>query len=568
MKTKTFAIFMLVLFLSGSTVHAQWANNQNASQVVGQSGYTSNGDGNSYTYLGPIRAIAIDAVTGKAYVASSHNNVLRFIYPFSGAPPTAEMDFGLYNNGGPSQTLLGQILSTAVYNNILYVADAQSNRILRFNSASTATAGSAASGLIGQTDYAVGTLVAASNKTLNNPQDISIDGSGNLWVADCGNNRVLKFTNVNGKPTDGTATADLVLGQSDMVTGTAGAVSSTSLSGPTGVCVSGTTLWVVDKGYNRVLRYDNPSSYGFAATMVLGQSNLTSNTVPGTVSQSQFKSPSGAAIDGNGNLYVSESEDNRVMIFLSAASKGNGGSADNVLGQSDWTSSTLHLSQNGFSSPRGMAIDNTNKKLFVADYNNCRGLGFLATSALPVELSSFTAAASKGNVDLAWSTATEVNNAGFQIEKLQAKSEKWESIGFVDGHGTTNAPQSYSFTDKPGSGKFQYRLKQTDRDGKFEYSKTIEAEVAAPVKFGLEQNYPNPFNPTTNISFTIPVTGHARLTVFNILGAQICELFNGVVKGGEKQTAAFDAAAYASGIYFYRFESAGTVTVKKMQLIR
>ena len=195
-------------------------------------------------------------------------------------------------------------------------------------------------------------------------------------------------------------------------------------------------------------------------------------------------------------------------------------------------------------------------------------------SALPVELTSFTAAIERGNVVLNWKTATEVNSAGFEIQRTPSPAlplkggERWLRVGFVEGHGTTNAPQSYSFTDKQAAGKYQYRLKQIDRDGKFEYSQTIEADLAAPVTFGLDQNYPNPFNPTTNISFTLPVTGQARLTIFNVLGAEVGELFNGIAKAGEKQTAVFDAGKFASGVYFYRLEGAGKTDIKKMQLIR
>jgi hypothetical protein len=191
-----------------------------------------------------------------------------------------------------------------------------------------------------------------------------------------------------------------------------------------------------------------------------------------------------------------------------------------------------------------------------------------ADPALPVEMTAFTAAVEKGNVQLNWKTATELNNFGFEVEK-QSSINNWSKIGFVEGNGTTNAPKSYSFTDKSANGKTSYRLKQIDRDGKFEYSQEVEVTAAtAPKEFALEQNYPNPFNPTTNISFTIPVTGHARLTVFNILGAQVCELFNGIAKAGEKQTAVFDATRLSSGIYFYRLEGAGMTEIKKMQLVR
>lgn len=195
---------------------------------------------------------------------------------------------------------------------------------------------------------------------------------------------------------------------------------------------------------------------------------------------------------------------------------------------------------------------------------------FNKNKPLPVELTSFTAAVSKKNVLLTWQTAGEVNNAGFDVEQCVAGSVKgnWKSLGFVKGHGTTNAPQTYTFTDKPGNGNYQYRLKQIDRDGMFEYSNCIETEINVPVAYGLSQNYPNPFNPTTQITFAIPVTGHVRVAVFNILGSQVTELFNGIAEGGKEYDMTFDASRFASGAYFYRIENGGDVTTKKMQLIR
>jgi len=144
---------------------------------------------------------------------------------------------------------------------------------------------------------------------------------------------------------------------------------------------------------------------------------------------------------------------------------------------------------------------------------------------LPVELTSFTSSVSNFTTILAWKTATEVNNAGFDVERKsvnnhQSTINSWAKIGFVAGHGTTNAPQQYSFTDNVGSaGTYSYRLKQVDHDGAFTYSQAVEVKIgAAPNVFALGQNYPNPFNPSTNIQFTVPSDGRSVLKVYNTLG--------------------------------------------------
>ena len=197
---------------------------------------------------------------------------------------------------------------------------------------------------------------------------------------------------------------------------------------------------------------------------------------------------------------------------------------------------------------------------------------------LPVELFSFTAFADKNGVTLSWKTATEVNNYGFEIERAmenrtlssraETRDDNWSKIGFVEGNGTTNAPKSYSFVDKSASGKTSYRLKQIDRDGKFEYSQTVEVTaLSAPKEFGLEQNYPNPFNPTTAISFQLSENGFTSLKVYDAIGREVATLVSEVKEAGY-YSVQFDGAKLSSGIYFAKLTSSGKTQMRKLLLLK
>lgn len=177
---------------------------------------------------------------------------------------------------------------------------------------------------------------------------------------------------------------------------------------------------------------------------------------------------------------------------------------------------------------------------------------------IPVELTSFTASAINKNVELNWSTATETNNQGFEIERFQnyniAGLQNWEKIGFVPGSGTTTEIRTYSSTDENlSAGKYSYRLKQIDFDGSFNYSNEIEVEIVEniPTVFSLKQNYPNPFNPSSTIRFDIPTGSYVVLKVYDILGKEVATLVNEELVPGSYETT-FDGAGLSSGVYFYR----------------
>ena len=166
-----------------------------------------------------------------------------------------------------------------------------------------------------------------------------------------------------------------------------------------------------------------------------------------------------------------------------------------------------------------------------------------------------------------WSTASELNNSGFEVERKQ-ENTSWSKVAFVNGNGTTTSEKKYSYFDgNLTSGKYLYRLKQIDFDGSFEYSNIVEVDIEVPSKFELSQNYPNPFNPGTTISYSLPKAGHVSLKVYNALGQEVVTLVNGIKELGVHKID-FNAAGLNSGIYFYKLEAGDINQVKKMTLIK
>lgn len=185
---------------------------------------------------------------------------------------------------------------------------------------------------------------------------------------------------------------------------------------------------------------------------------------------------------------------------------------------------------------------------------------------LPVELTSFTVQWKKDIILLNWSTATEINNFGFGVER-KAESSDWETIGFVKGSGNCNSPKHYSFCDlTPRAGKILYRLKQIDNNGsyKFYYANEIEVNVDG---YELKQNYPNPFNPLTHISYSLPVKSNVKLAVYDLLGREITVLVNSQMEAGIYNVE-FDGGKLSSGIYYYALITNGFLQAKKLVLLK
>jgi sugar lactone lactonase YvrE len=361
---------------------------QPADVVIGKPNFTSNTPTTaSATNTNVVSDIAVDPTTGKLFVCDEANNrVLRFSSAAAAASGSAaeavwgQPDFttATVNTGGLSATSLSDPEGIFVDSNgALWVADTGNHRVLRFDGATGAvsTPTLTADQVIGQANFTTATTGITLN-TLNTPRDAWVDGSGHLWVADSANNRVLRFDAVTGLG-DGPA-ASRVFGQPNGTTNTATTM-ATGLSNPTSVSVDGNgVLWVADSTNNRVLRFDAAASVavdGSAASGVLGQTLFTTATAG--ITRSGFTGPWSVNATSTGRLWVSDLQNNRVLWFDSAATKANGGLADGVLGQGDFTTPTFGLTAQKFHGPAGVVQDAAGH-LWVADTLNHRALRFTA----------------------------------------------------------------------------------------------------------------------------------------------------------------------------------------------
>jgi sugar lactone lactonase YvrE len=330
-----------------------------ADAVYGQTGSftssTSNNGGLSATSLYQPDSVAVDS-SGNVYVADLQNSRVLF-YPAGSTTATrvygqSNFTTGTQNTDGISaDSLSNPVGITLDSSGNLYVADWNNNRVLFYLAGSTT-----ATRVYGQATY--GTNGAnnggVSATTLNGPQAVALDSSGNLYVADTFNNRVLFY------PSDST-TATQVYGQASLTSNGSG-VSATSLNNPYGVALdSSGGLYVADYNNNRVLFYPSGNT---TASQVYGQlgSFSTGTANNGGVSAASLNGPFGVGLDGSGNLYVADYNNNRVLFYPSGST-----TATNVYGQDgSFTTNSAHTNAHALSNPAAMALDSSGN-LYVAD---------------------------------------------------------------------------------------------------------------------------------------------------------------------------------------------------------
>jgi sugar lactone lactonase YvrE len=351
-----------------------WRNNQPALQVLGQKDLVSSGAGTSSS-MWP-EGVAVDPVSGKLFVVDSlSHRVLRFSKEASlSNTPEAEAvlgqaDFSNQSYSSAQNRMWWPDMITVDSSGRLWVADSANNRVLRFDDASNKASGANADGVLGQPNF-TSAAYAASRNGMDGPSAVAVAGD-TVWVADKNNNRVLRFEHAASKPNG--ADADGVLGQPDF-TSNAAAATPNGMNYVRGITVDGTRLWVADSSNNRVLRFENAASKGNGANAdgVLGQPDFVSKT--SGLSQAKLFYPRGLYAEG-GRLWVTDYKNNRVLRFENAAGKPDGANADGVLGQPDFNSNAYNTTQSNMKYPSGVTGDGSGR-IWVADSINYRVLRF------------------------------------------------------------------------------------------------------------------------------------------------------------------------------------------------
>jgi DNA-binding beta-propeller fold protein YncE len=372
---------------------AQITTGQAADLVLGQADFISkvSAAASATTCTSP-SGIAVDPATGKVFVSDTTNNrVLRYASLASltnGAPAEAVLgqpDFTSHGAATTQKELNSPFGLACDKNGTLWVADSGNNRVLRFDNASAKPQFSVnADGVLGQAAFNTNTTsTPPTQSSLKSPRGVAVDANGALWIADYGENRVLRFDDaanvING------ANADGVLGAPNFTTDFGGLCLQYAFHGPLSVAVDANgRLWVADYTNNRVLRFDEAAnlSNGGLASGVLGQSDFTHSTSPVTATASTLNHPSGLGIDSSGALWVADTLEIRVLRYDSAAAKANGASANAALGQSDFVSKLPSTTSTGLGGSFGLTVDSANG-LWVADLGNLRVLHYTPQTSAP-----------------------------------------------------------------------------------------------------------------------------------------------------------------------------------------
>jgi sugar lactone lactonase YvrE len=311
-----------------------------------------------------------------------------------------------FNPGATPTGVVGPFALTFDSSHNLWVADSYGNRVLEYKAPFTTD--EAASIVIGQPGF-TSLASATTSAGLSTPNGLAFDSSGNLWVSDSSNNRVLEY---KAPLTTGEA-ASLVIGQSSFTGSAFTVTNSTSLNSPYGLAFdSSGNLWVADLQNGRVLEYTAPFSTHEAASLVIGEPSFTASN--DEVSKAGLNAPNSVAFDSSGNLWVVDGH--RVLEYAKPFATHEPASL--VIGQNTFTNSSTVTTSSGLSSPNGLAFDSSGN-LWVADKGNNRVLKYTApfstyeAASLVIGQPNFTSSATTPETEPTSTTLNQPSGLAF-----------------------------------------------------------------------------------------------------------------------------------------------------------
>lgn len=397
-------------------------NNATADLVLGQADFVTgtNAIVRSSFSLNRPEGIVIDPLTRKVFVAENGNSrVLRYKdYKSLSNGAGAEAVFGKasFNDSDTTASATKMVGPVGIHfdrKGRLWVADYSGNRVLMFEAASYRGDSPTADKVLGQTDF-TSTSSGSTAAKFSIPYGVWMDADDRLWVADSGNNRVLRFDSVSNKSNG--APADAVLGQPNLTTVTLGTTSS-KMNHPDSITLTSSgTLFVADSNNNRVLRFANAASLlnGASAAAVLGQVDFTSATAG--LSATTMNNPSGAFITPNDTLWVTDRVNQRLLRFNKASTKNNSAPADGVVGQPDFVTNTDATTAKGSINSYCQPFVDAGGNLWIADTEHYRVLRFPADTTKPVLVVTSNVPGTTSNAKL---TVKGTASDAYGISKVQ-----------------------------------------------------------------------------------------------------------------------------------------------------
>lgn len=191
------------------------------------------------------------------------------------------------------------------------------------------------------------------------------------------------------------------------------------------------------------------------------------------------------------------------------------------------------------------------------------------TEPIPVELAGFDATVDGQSVHLTWTTASETDNSGFEVQH-RYRDDTFEALDFVPGQGTTAGPQTYEYTvtDELAPGAHTFRLKQIDTDGSAQHSETEQVTLSPEGQYALTKAAPNPFSERTAMQLTVQKTQPVTAAVYNTLGQRVRTLLDQEVQANRPVDLRLKGQRLASGIYVVQVEGETFEATRKVTVVK